>query len=149
MRNTADGNSPYWEIMTGLKFCEFSARGRCVTDGDGDYGPLEKCSVRAVHPLVMSAVQYDVEERQDYVTVKGEVYRDPIRPPRNVEMDVDDYIYWCAHQPNQCPPHMKVSPSPPRCAGNQTSLMWRANTRASLCAPMRFPGSRCVHMSSS
>ena len=82
--------------MDGKQYCQLSGRdGQCVTDGDGNYGPLEKCRIRAVHPLVVSAVQYDVEERQDYVTVKGVSYRDPIRPPRNIDMKVDDYIYWC------------------------------------------------------
>jgi len=90
-----NGNSAYWEIMDGKQYCQLTGgEGQCVTDGDGNYGPLEKCRVRAVHPLVVSAVQYDVEERQDYVTVKGVAYRDPIRPPRNIDMKVDDYIHW-------------------------------------------------------
>lgn len=95
MHGIADGNSAYWEIMTGKEYCELSAEGRCVTDGPGFYGNREHCSIRVVHPLTVSAVQYDVEDRQDYVTVKGKAYRDPLRPPRNVDMKVDEYIYWC------------------------------------------------------
>ena len=64
--------SSMWNITFGEVYCDIVDRGRCVTDGPGDYGARERCEVEALVPLRLTAEQYDIEERFDYVTVEGE-----------------------------------------------------------------------------
>jgi hypothetical protein len=44
-----------WSVSSGGSVCELSADGMCVSDGDGDYGNNERCTVRAEAAIVVSA----------------------------------------------------------------------------------------------
>jgi hypothetical protein len=45
------------------------ATSNCFTDGIGAHGNNERCSMRAVIDLTVSATQYDVEQFFDYVSI--------------------------------------------------------------------------------
>ena len=65
-----------WKITHGEGvYCDIVDRGRCVTDGPGNYGNNERCEVEALRPLLLTAEQYQIENNYDYVTVAGEQYR--------------------------------------------------------------------------
>ena len=82
----------FWEITSGSSYCEKVDDGRCVTDGDGEYGNDENCEVKALKPLVMSAEQYDVEQTHDFITVNGEEYHNT--GPNQVTMRTGDKWTW-------------------------------------------------------
>ena len=46
----------------------------CVTDGAGDYGNDERCTVRAEVAIVVSAHGFSTESGYDKVTIGGTVY---------------------------------------------------------------------------
>ena len=66
--------SKFWKVESGFQFCEIVADGRCVTDGFGNYGNHESCTVKALQPLILTTVQYDIQSRNDYITVGGARY---------------------------------------------------------------------------
>jgi hypothetical protein len=41
-----------WSVVSGSSYCQVTPDGTCVTDGDGDYGVDEQCTVRADVALV-------------------------------------------------------------------------------------------------
>ena len=67
-------NSTFWQILSGSRHCQVAEGGRCVTDGPGDYGNNERCTVGALRPLTVTAEQYEVETGWDYVTINGVTY---------------------------------------------------------------------------
>ena len=67
--------------------------GRCVTDGQGEYGAGESCRVKALRPLVLTTVQYEVERGYDFVSVDGTAFRGE-SGPSEVKMDTDSELVW-------------------------------------------------------
>ena len=47
-----------------------------MTDGPGNYDNRERCEVKALQPLLLTAEQYDIERGYDYVTVDGVRFSD-------------------------------------------------------------------------
>eukprot|EP01047_Picozoa_sp_COSAG01_P035385 COSAG01_NODE_2711_length_7211_cov_31.536839_2_plen_666_part_00 len=68
----SSGSSPF-SIGTGSQYCEIDAEG-CLTDGDGDYGNYEECSVQVSRAVVLTARQYDVENDYDFLTIGFQTY---------------------------------------------------------------------------
>jgi hypothetical protein len=54
--------------------CESTNNGTCVTDGPGDYGNDERCSMRAEATVSLSASAFDTESGFDYVTIGNTLY---------------------------------------------------------------------------
>ena len=71
----ATDGSALWQIMSGSSYCQIVDGGRCVTDGSGSYGNNERCEVKALQPLAVTAEQYNVEECCDYVTINGNEFK--------------------------------------------------------------------------
>ena len=59
-------SSDWWTITTGTGYCELANDGTCVTDGGGDYGNGESCTVRAERDLILSSAIFDTEARFDF-----------------------------------------------------------------------------------
>ena len=70
----ADAKGDFWQVVSGARFCEIVDGGRCVSDGDGKYGPNENCKVKALRPLLLTTPLYSVEKGYDYLTVAGVQY---------------------------------------------------------------------------
>ena len=90
---TTAATSDFWQIMSGSSHCEIVDGGRCVTDGSGDYSNNERCKVKALGPLTVTAVQYDVERVHDYVTLNGVRYKGDAGP-QEVRMNRGDTWQW-------------------------------------------------------
>ena len=52
-----------WTITSGAEYCQFTNNGACVTDGVGNYGNNERCTITANVDLYASAPYYSVEVR--------------------------------------------------------------------------------------
>ena len=68
-----------------------------MTDGSGNYGSGEKCTVFARRPLFVYTKQYDVERSSsgrayDYLTVNGVQYKNS--PPNGVKMGKGAALQW-------------------------------------------------------
>ena len=91
----------FWRIVSGKSVCEIQDGGRCVTDGNGNYGNNENCEVMALKPLVVTAEYYDVEKNYDYVTIKGIKYRS--YGPNQVNMGKSQTWTWRSDGSNNRP----------------------------------------------
>ena len=76
----------FWQIVSGAEFCQIVDGGRCVTDGEGDYGNNENCEVQALRPLVATATEFNTESGYDQLTVAGTAY-DGTTGPQGVALD--------------------------------------------------------------
>jgi hypothetical protein len=64
-----------WSVVSGSSYCQVTTDGTCVTDGDGDYGVDEQCTVSAEVALVVSAQgDFSTELDWDYVTIGSTSY---------------------------------------------------------------------------
>ena len=48
--------------------------GRCLSDGEGDYGNVESCTIKALRPLILTATEFDTESSHDTLTIAGTAY---------------------------------------------------------------------------
>merc|ERR1719160_278242 len=65
-------------ITSGFDACEYTSNGTgtsypgsfdCITDGSGNYGNHERCTVRVNTDAVITPMQYDIEDNMDYLTI--------------------------------------------------------------------------------
>jgi hypothetical protein len=61
-------------IVPSGSWCQIDAEG-CLTDGPGDYGNYEECSIRVSRAVVLTARQYDVEKDYDFLTIGFQDYK--------------------------------------------------------------------------
>jgi hypothetical protein len=73
--------------------CELSHNGTCVTDGPGNYGNFERCSMRAETAVSVSASAFDVESRWDYITI-GSTRYSGASGPSGVVMATGETFTW-------------------------------------------------------
>ena len=86
-------NSSYWQILSGDNVCQLVEGGRCVTDGPGNYGNYERCVVKALQSVLLTARQYHIEPRYDYVTVNNVAHRTSF-PSQGVSMNEGATWTW-------------------------------------------------------
>jgi hypothetical protein len=83
-----------WSVVGGSSYCQINPDGACVTDGDGDYGSGERCTVRAEVALIASAQgDFSTERTFDYVTISGTRYSSTTGPT-NVAMSAGEELLW-------------------------------------------------------
>ena len=89
-------SSSWWTVTAGDD-CELSSDGACVTDGEGNYGNYEACTVRAEAALTLQVVSFDVEAQIacgfDSLTVGGTKYCGSTGPD-GVVMAAGDTMQW-------------------------------------------------------
>lgn len=68
----------YFRILTGSAYCQLS--GACVTDGPGNYGNNEECTVEVLQTGLLSATEFYTESGYDYLTIGGTRYQDTSGP---------------------------------------------------------------------
>ena len=61
------------EVISGSRFCQIDANG-CATDGAGDHGNNEACTIRVNVAGTLTAHQFDTESGYDHVTIGGRSY---------------------------------------------------------------------------
>jgi len=66
-------------VASGASFCQIDANG-CATDGAGEHGDDEACSIRASAAGTLTATQFDTESCCDRVNISGTLYRGSTGP---------------------------------------------------------------------
>ena len=84
-----------WIVESGSAYCSVSADGLCVTDGDGNYGASEACTVRAAQALYVTATEFNTENYWDSLTIAGAAYSGT-NSPFSVPMALSDTLVWSA-----------------------------------------------------
>ena len=64
-----------------------------MSDGEGDYGNNENCTVKAVRPLVVNAEEFGTEFGWDYLTIDGTQYHGS-EGPQGLLLDPDAELTW-------------------------------------------------------
>ena len=67
------------EVTSGGSFCQIDDIG-CATDGAGEHGNNEACTIRANTAGTLTATQFDTEVGWDYVTIAGTRYQGSTGP---------------------------------------------------------------------
>ena len=83
----------YWQVVSGSQFCHITFNGRCVTDGEGQYGNRENCRVKALRPLSLTTAQYSVESSYDYLTVGGVKFNSGYGP-EGMKLPAGSELVW-------------------------------------------------------
>jgi hypothetical protein len=82
-------------VTAGASACQIDSNG-CATDGSGDYGNNERCTITVTTAGAVTATQYTVQTyygyKYDYLTIAGTQYR--YSAPTNVAVSVGDTISW-------------------------------------------------------
>ena len=69
-RRAQAASTTMWSVVSGSSYCQLTQGGTCVTDGEGDYGNNEECTVRAEVALLASAHgDFSTETSWDRVTI--------------------------------------------------------------------------------
>ena len=92
-------------IVSGAQYCELSNGNTCVTDGSGNYHNNERCTVRALEDIVVTAVQYSVENYFDYISIGTHQYRSSSTcgahcGPQNVYMPAQATLHDASASPH-------------------------------------------------
>ena len=61
------------QVTAGETFCQIDANG-CATDGAGEHGNDEACTVQVNQAGYLTATEFDTESGYDYVTIGGTRY---------------------------------------------------------------------------
>ena len=151
--------APLLQIVDGGNFCQLSAGDTCVSDGQGRYGNNERCTVRALSQVYVTATYYQVEQCCDYLSIGTVQYRGTGNGPSNVLMMAMDTMRWytdgsvvsggfvlCASTQMMAapPPHPSPPPPPPspRPPGGSSSYSFMWSIIAGPCVITRQPGER-------
>lgn len=133
-------------IVSGSNFCELItmsngplAGAECLTDGADDYGRNEHCKVVVTSNIIVTAIEYLVEEcifGCDYLTLDNTRYQHN-NAPTSVHLDAGAIIEWksddanqragftlCAELPSdpKTPPPSPLPPPPPPHLPNQAPI---------------------------
>ena len=87
-------NGAFWQVISGSQFCQITDDGRCVTDGEGQYGRGENCRVKALRSLSLTTTQYSVELGCDYLTVGGVRFSDSGNGPQGMKLPAGSELVW-------------------------------------------------------
>merc|ERR1712032_473424 len=93
---TTTAASSFWEVVSGGSFCHIIASGRCVSDGEGNYGSSECCTFRARRPLLLTTLLYQVERGHDFLTIDGVEYNSGKAPPQGLRLAEGAEVVWKA-----------------------------------------------------
>ncbi|EOD12039.1 hypothetical protein EMIHUDRAFT_247589, partial [Emiliania huxleyi CCMP1516] len=72
-----------FRVLTGSEYCHLtiSSDGRsCVTDGPGNYGDNEECTVEVLQTGLLSATEFNTESGYDYITIDSKRYQGAAGP---------------------------------------------------------------------
>ena len=114
---------PIWSILSGGSYCEVSSDGYCITDGPGNYGNNEDCTIRAEVPMTLQARAFNTESDYDSVRIGGIPYSGFIGP-MNVQVSAGTILTWSSDEdvtgttsippsPTLRPPSPPTPPLPP------------------------------------
>ena len=93
----SDGStSDAFRVLSGSAYCHVSTSsdGRsCVTDGDGNHGNNEACTVEVLQTGLLSATEFQTESGYDYLTIGGTRYQGT-SGPSNLPVTAGTTFSW-------------------------------------------------------
>ena len=81
-------------VTSGSQYCEIDSNG-CATDGIGNYGNSEACTIQVNVAGSLTATSFSVESGYDYVTIGGTQYSGS-SGPNNVAVAAGTSFSWYA-----------------------------------------------------
>ena len=86
------------QVQTGPGIADWSGRcyvdsSGCVTDGGGNYGNDEQCTIRVLSSGTLTATFFDTENRFDTITIGGTSYSGTAGPV-GVAVAAGSYFTW-------------------------------------------------------
>ena len=81
-----------WTVTSGSAYCQVTGD-TCLTDGVGNHGDGERCTVTANMDVYVTATYYNTENKLDYVTIGGTRYSGSTGPA-NVQMPAGSSLQW-------------------------------------------------------
>ena len=82
-----------WTIVSGSSYCSVSSDGLCITDGIGNYGINEACTMRAEMSMTITTIEFETEGGFDLITVGDTAYSGS-SGPMNVEVAAGTLVTW-------------------------------------------------------
>ena len=79
-------------VTDGSSFCQIDTNG-CATDGSGEHGNNERCTIRVNTAGRLAATQFDTEARYDYITI-GETRYEGRTGPTGVVVSAGSTFVW-------------------------------------------------------
>ena len=120
-----------WIVLSGSAYCQPTsaagfAMGDCVTDGFGNHGNGERCTIAVRNAMYVTATYFNTEANYDWVTIGSQRWSGTTGPT-NVEMNAGDVMSWSSDgsvvrggwiicgstTPMAIPPPPPPVPSPP------------------------------------
>lgn len=91
----------YWSILTGSESCSVASAsyGTCITDGIGEYGNDEVCTIRAEVAMSITATEFVTESGWDLFTVGATAYSGSTGPT-NVQVAAGTVVNWSSDDSN-------------------------------------------------
>ena len=86
------------EVTAGASFCQIDANG-CATDGAGEHGNDEVCTVQVNAAGYLTATEFETEPGYDYVTISGTRYSNRAGPS-GVAAAADSTFTWRSDHSN-------------------------------------------------
>ena len=86
------------EVTSGSSFCEIDVDG-CATDGAGEHGNDEVCTVQVNAAGYLTATEFETEPGYDYVTISGTRYSNRAGPS-GVAAAADSTFTWRSDHSN-------------------------------------------------
>ena len=80
-------------VTAGSSYCEVTNNGRCVTDGAGNYGNGERCTITANIAMTPVFTEFATESGWDYLTIGGQQYSGT-NAPTGLSLAAGDTIAW-------------------------------------------------------
>ena len=84
-----------WTIRSGYSHCHTTNQGQCVTDGAGNHGNDEQCTVRANQQVYVAATYFATESFFDYIII-GTTRYSGSQGPYGVQMSPGQTFAWHA-----------------------------------------------------
>lgn len=80
-------------VTSGSSYCSTTNGGECVTDGAGNYGNGEMCTIRANVEVVLRTISFDAESCCDRLTVNSTRYTG-VSGPSGITMSAGSVMTW-------------------------------------------------------
>ena len=65
-----------------------------MSDGEGEYGNNEECTIRALRSLVVTATEFHTEQGHDFLTIKGTQFHGSEDAPQSVPLAQGAEMQW-------------------------------------------------------
>ena len=83
-----------WQVTSGSDYCQLTSGGACVTEGSGNHGNNERCTIRALVALYATATEFHTERYWDYIHHRQHPVQRHDRPHQRPDGRVGSTMTW-------------------------------------------------------